>query len=138
VIVLDTNVISELMHGSRAHPRVLSWARSMREQPATTSLNRAELLAGAAVLPPGRRRNEMVGDISRTLAELGPPLPFTADCATVYAEIFETRKRAGRPIGTMDALIAAVAKVNRAAIATRDVDGFAGIGLTVLDPWGDR
>ena len=37
----------------------------------------------------------------------------------------------------MDALIASIAKFNGAAIATRDVDGFSGIGLTVHNPWAD-
>ncbi|MGL5912023.1 MAG: hypothetical protein ACRCZP_18610 [Phycicoccus sp.] len=56
----------------------------------------------------------------------------------MYAEIVAARQAVGRPIGTFDALIAAVALVQRASVATRDVDGFTGIGLTVVDPWSPR
>jgi predicted nucleic acid-binding protein len=135
VIVLDTNVISELLVGSRADPLVLTWVRSLREQPVTTALNRAELLAGAAALPDGRRRTELIEGISRFLAGLDITLPFSTDCAGAYAELRETRRRAGRPISTMDALIASIALVHDAAIATRDAAGFAGLGLDVVDPW---
>jgi toxin FitB len=137
VIVLDTNVMSELMGGPMADPRVLTWARSLRVQPTTTALNRAELLSGAVALPMGRRRDEMIGRISSVLAGLSPALPFTADCAPAYAETIVARRRSGRPIATMDALIAAVAKTHDASIATRDVEGFTGIGLTVHNPWID-
>ncbi len=137
MIVLDTNVISELLKGPTADPRVVTWARSLRVQPTTTALNRAELLSGAAALPMGRRRDEMVRRISASLAELGPALPFTTDCAPAYAETVIARRRSGRPIVTMDALIAAVAKAHDASIATRDVEGFTGVGLTVVDPWSD-
>jgi predicted nucleic acid-binding protein len=135
VIVLDTNVLSELVRGPQADPQVLTWVRSLRVQPATTALNRAELLAGAALLPEGRGRDVLVAGITRVLTDLRISLPFSADCASAYAEVVALRTRIGRPIGTMDALIAAIAVVNGAAIGTRDVDGFAGLGLDVVDPW---
>ena len=135
MIILDTNVISELVRGPQADPRVLSWVRSLQEQPVTTALNRAELLAGAALLPEGRRRSVLVDGIARVLTDLRISLPFSADCASAYAEVVAVRTRVGRPIAAMDALIAAIAVVNRAAVATRDGDGFGGLGLNVHDPW---
>jgi predicted nucleic acid-binding protein len=137
VIILDTNVLSELLRVPRATPRVLRWVRALREQPVTTALNRAELLAGAVLLPPGQRRDELIADSTRVLSDLRISLPFTADCASAYAEVRAARTRAGRPIATMDALIASIALVNGASIATRDVDGFTGVGVTVHDPWSD-
>lgn len=60
----------------------------------------------------------------------------TDDCAEHYADIVALRARDGRPIGGFDALIAAIARVAGASVATRDVTGFAGIGLDLIDPWG--
>ena len=136
MIILDTNVVSELVRGPQADPRVLTWVRALRVQPVTTALNRAELLAGAALLPEGRRREVLVDGIARVLTDLRISLPFSADCASAYAEVVAVRTRVGRPMAAMDALIAAIAVVNGAAVATRDVDGFGGLGLTVHDPWG--
>ena len=134
MIILDTNVLSELMVEWQTERRVLAWLRSLDEQPVTTAFNRAELLAGVALLPDGRKRQGLADAVNRLLAELTVSLPFTEDCASAYAEIVAIRTRVGRPIGTMDALIASVALVNDAAVATRDVAGFAGLGLTVLHP----
>lgn len=135
VVVLDTDVISELIDGPNGDPAVAAWARSLREQPTTTAINRAELLAGALRLPEGRRRDELTDGILDILSRLRDPLPFTSDCAAAFAEVTATRRQAGRPIGIMDALIASTALVNRAAVATRDAGGFAGLGLEVVDPW---
>jgi toxin FitB len=45
------------------------------------------------------------------------------------------RVTARKPIEKFDALIAARALAAVATIATRDTGGFAGCGLTVIDPW---
>ena len=137
VVVLDTNVLSELMKGPQGDSRVHTWVRSLREQPVTTVLNRAELLSGIAVMPAGRRRDVLVEKSGRLLLDLRVSLPFSVGCDTAYAQIVAVRTRAGRPVGAMDALIAAIAVVNGASIATKDVDGFSGIGLTVHNPWSD-
>jgi predicted nucleic acid-binding protein len=65
----------------------------------------------------------------------GRILPFEAGAATRYPEIVLARRQAGNPIDKFDALIAATALVAGASIATRDTGGFAGCGLTVIDPW---
>ena len=135
MIVLDTNVLSELLSGSQANPRVITWVQSLDEQPVTTVINRAEILAGLALMPAGRRQRELADAAERAFAALPACLPMTAECADAYADIVATRRTAGRPIGGMDALIAAIARVTRAKIATRDTDGFDGLGLTVIDPW---
>lgn len=135
MIIVDTNVLSELVKAPHAEPRVLTWARSLREQPVTTALSRAELLAGAALLPAGRHRDALVEGIARVLSDVHVSLPFSSDCAAAYAEIRAVRTHQGRPIATMDALIASVAAVHSAAVATRDTTGFSGLGLTVVDPW---
>jgi predicted nucleic acid-binding protein len=51
------------------------------------------------------------------------------------AEIAVERRRAGRPISHFDAQIAAIARSNKAVIATRNVADFQGCGIEVIDPW---
>jgi predicted nucleic acid-binding protein len=135
VIILDTNVVSELVRGRRADQQVRAWVRALTEQPVTTVVNRAELLAGVALLPAGHRRETLRQAVEEALDDLTVCLPFSADCATAYAEIVAVRTARGRPIASMDALIAAIASVHGAAVATRDVPGFEGVGLRVVDPW---
>lgn len=134
MIVLDTNVLSELILGDRAEPRVISWMRGLAEQPVTTVINRAELLAGAAMLPAGRRRDGIAAGVDELLSDL-VCLPFTVECSTAYAGVVAARTSAGRPIGPMDALVASIALANDAAVATRDIAGFGGLGLRLVDPW---
>lgn len=135
MIILDTNVISEAMRGSRADARVLTWIRALRERPVTTVVNRAEVLAGVALLPPGARRDGLATAADEAFAGLGVCLPLVPECAADYAAIVSSRRAAGHPIGAMDALVAAIARVSDASIATRDVSDFAGLGLSVVDPW---
>jgi predicted nucleic acid-binding protein len=61
-------------------------------------------------------------------------LPFEAMAATRYSEIVVSRRSAGAPIEAFDALIAATASVAGAAVATRDVAGFEGCGLVLINP----
>lgn len=135
MIILDTNVISEVMRGPRADPVVLTWIRSLRAQPVTTVINRAEILAGLALLPDGVRRRRLREAADAAMSGLGVCLPLVPECASEYAEIVAARRAAGRPIGGMDALIASIARVSGAAIATRDLTDFAGIGVELIDPW---
>lgn len=135
MIVLDTNVISEAMRGPRTDDGVLAWLRALPEIPVTTVINRAEVLAGVALLPEGARRDRLVTASTAAFATLGVVLPFVPETADHYADIVATRRRAGFPIGGMDALIAAICRTVGATLATRDVDGFAGVGLQLVNPW---
>jgi len=121
VIVLDTNVISELMR-PEPHPAVLAWiAAHPNTQLYTTSVNKAEILYG------------IVAMFTEDLADR--VLPFNEVAADHYAEIVTARRRAGRPIEAFDALIAATALAAGADLATRDVSGFENLGLTLINPW---
>jgi toxin FitB len=139
VIVVDTDVISELMRGE-PHPAVLAWvAAQPRALLYTTHINQAENLYRIAALPEGRRRAALAAAATATamFAEdfAGRILPFEAGAAARYPEIVLARRQAGNPIEKFDALIAATALAAGASIATRDIGGFAGCGLTVIDPW---
>lgn len=137
MIVLDTNVVSELMR-LEPHPAVRAWvAGRPRAELFIASASKAEILYGIALLGLGRRQRELALAAEAMFVEdfAGRILPFDAAAAVHYARLAAARRQSGRPIEAFDALIAATAAAAGAAIATRDAGGFAGCGLTVLDPW---
>ncbi|GJE72398.1 type II toxin-antitoxin system VapC family toxin [Methylorubrum podarium] len=137
MIVLDTNVISELMRPG-PDPLVLRWlAAQPRSTLYTTSINRAELLYGAALLPRRRRRDGIRTAIMTMFATdfAGHVLPFDESAADHYARIVALRREAGRPVEGFDALIAAITAAAGFRVATRDTGGFTGCDLNVLNPW---
>ncbi len=100
MIVLDTNVISELMR-PEPHPAVLAWvAAQLRATFCTTSINRVEVLYGAAALPPGRRRTAFEAVVAAIFAEelAGRVLPFDGAAAEHYMRIVTAKRAAGAPI----------------------------------------
>ncbi len=137
MIVLDTNVLSELM---RPEPdkKVLAWvAAQPRALLYTTRINQAELLYGIALLPAGRQRDALAASAAAMFDEdlADRILSFGATAADRYAEIVVGRRRAGKPIEGFDALIAATARAAGASVATRDTGGFIDCGVVVIDPW---
>jgi predicted nucleic acid-binding protein len=138
MIVLDTNVISELMRREPA-PRVMAW---IAEQPMagvfTTTLTQAEIFYGLALLPEGRRRDDLLA-AARPMFDVdlaGRVLPFDTEAALVYPEI-AARQQGGKPIGQIDAQIAAIVRSRGARLATRNVRDFIDCGITVVDPWDE-
>ncbi|MGA8499649.1 MAG: type II toxin-antitoxin system VapC family toxin [Xanthobacteraceae bacterium] len=137
MVVLDTNVISELMR-PQPSPAVLAWvAAQPRAELWTTYINQAEILLGIAALPEGRRRSGLAAAAAAMFATdfAGRIPPFEAGAAARYPEIVVARRRAGQPIEGLDALIAAIALANGAGVATRDVGGLEGCGLALINPW---
>ncbi len=137
MIVLDTNVISELMR-VEPHPKVLAWvAAQPRMLLYTTRINQVEVLYGIAALPEGRWREALASTAVAIFDEdmAGHILPFGAAAAARYAGVAAARRRAGRPIEGFDALIAATALAAGASVATRDTTGFVDCGLALIDPW---
>lgn len=138
MIILDTNVISEAMRGPKADPRVLTWLRSLPRQPVTTVINRAEIMAGIALLPIGTRRNRLQTAAESAFGTLGSCLPLVPACADEYGDIVAARQTVGRPIGGMDALIASIARVSGATLATRDTGDFAALEIQLINPWSEE
>jgi toxin FitB len=137
VIILDTNVLSEL---SRQDPsqRVVSWLDSQpTDQTATTAVTAAELRYGVARLPEGRRKAALTDVIAGILDHdlAGRVEPFDASAAVYYAVIVSARERAGRPIGVADAQIASICCSLRALLATRNTSDFEDTGIQLIDPW---
>jgi predicted nucleic acid-binding protein len=140
VILLDTNVLSELI---RRVPDegVTRWLDSLDAAAvATTAITAAELLYGVARLPAGRRK-ERLSEAIRALIEedLGGRVePFDAPAATHYADLVSDRDSRGRPIGIADAQIAAICRKLGATLATRNTSDFKDTGIEILDPWQPR
>jgi hypothetical protein len=136
VIVLDTNVTSELMRPVPA-PVVVAWVRAKRTSDLyTTSITMAEIRYGIERLPDGRRKELLrstAEDVFSSFSE--DVLPFDADATPAYAEIVSQRERTGNHINGFDAQIAAICRTHHAQLATRNVNDFKNTGLTVIDPW---
>ena len=134
MIVVDTNVVSELVKPDRSW-RVVDWFdRNIREIAlATPSI--AELRIGVLAMADGRRKAEIAAaylDIFDLLAER--ILTFDRAAAMSFADIAIACKQRGKPINTIDCQIAAIAQTHRAGIATRDAD-FAATGARLINPW---
>ena len=137
MIILDTNVVSELMKSAPASP-VVRWVAL---QPATslytTSITEAEILHGVMLLPAGKRRESLQAAVEGMFSQdfARRVLPFGNDAARAYATIATLRRRAGGPISHFDAQIAAIGRSARAAIATRNTSDFENCGVTLINPW---
>lgn len=137
MIILDSNVVSELM---RAEPAVSvrDWVAS---QPASrlfiTAITQAEILYGIGLLPKGRRRSS-IATAARAMFDEdfnGRILAFASDAAPIYAQIAVDRRQKGRPVSQFDAQIAAIARSTGAALATRNTGDFEHCEIALINPW---
>jgi len=137
MILLDTNVVSEPLRPS-PDARVVAWINA---QPLETlylsAITVAELRAGVALLPTGRRRTTLRISMETRILPLftGRVLSFDLPCSESYADLMAKSRRMGIAIGTADAYIAAIAVANHFTIATRDTGPFDPIGVPVINPW---
>jgi toxin FitB len=137
MFVLDTNVLSAVM-GGQPVPEVAAWvAAQPEEQLFTTTICQAEILAGIEILSEGRRRHMLEVAAKAIFTDVfdNRILPFDQESAGCYAAIFATRKRTGKATSATDLMIAAIARAAGATMVTRDISGFEGCGLTIINPW---
>jgi predicted nucleic acid-binding protein len=137
LIVVDTNVISELTRQAPA-PEVMSWLDSLAaDEVATTAITAADLLHGVERLPGGCRKTELSAAVHGLLSDdfRGRVLAFDEESASRYAEIVTGRERVGRAIGVADAQIAAICRGIGAALATRNTGDFEETGVKLINPW---
>jgi predicted nucleic acid-binding protein len=136
MIILDTNVVSEGLR-RQTHPQVRAWLDSQpAEELFLCTPVLAELHYGAESLPSGRRRNALERSIARVVEAFTERiLPFDFAAASEYGKFVAHRDRLGRATGSMDGMIAGIALVHGAAIATRDVRGFDEFGIELIDPF---
>jgi predicted nucleic acid-binding protein len=136
MIIIDTNVVSELMR-PEPDPGVASWVRARdRRELCMTAISLAEIRYGIARLPDGRRKQVLLGAADEIFSAFADQiLPVDAVAAEHYAVIASSRERAGKPIPGFDALIAAVCRSQGAMLATRNVSDFDGAGIEIINPW---
>jgi len=140
MILLDTNVISELMRVEPAQI-VLDWfGKHDAGDLFISAVTEAELRTGVAILPDGQRRDRLQLAIDAMIDQdfQGRVLPFDSLAAKAYAEIAAQRRATGRPIAEADCQIAGIARATDAPIATRNVKDFDGCGVRVINPWNDQ
>jgi len=135
VILLDTNVISELMRPAPA-PAVVSWVAENRHQLALSTVTVAELAYGIESLPDGARQTTLRILVQRLVATYADRmLAFTERTAWQYGELMAQARSRGRAMSVPDGMIAAVAITNGCDLATRNRRDFEVLALRLVDPW---
>lgn len=139
LFILDTNVISEMMRPSPDEAVAHWYKRHVGDDFGTTIINYAEIYAGLALLPEGRRKQALLQSADSLFDNefAGRIHEFDLQAASEMALVNAQRSKAGMPIGFPDACIAAIAKMQGATVATRDVGGFAKTGVAVVNPWDE-
>ncbi|WP_417512346.1 type II toxin-antitoxin system VapC family toxin [Microbacterium sp.] len=139
MIVLDTNVVSEVM---RAEPNsdVVAWLDGLpRGEIWTTTITVGEIAAGIALLPAGIRRTQLADAFHLALDGFDDRiLPFTTATALGYGAVIAARTAAGSPISIADAQIAAIVVGSDGTLATRNLSDFVGTGVDLVNPWDAR
>ena len=137
MILLDTNVISEPLRRD-PHARVLEWIDAQALETLYRSVvTVAELRAGIALIPAGKRRDSLHENLEKRLLPMfaNRVLSFDMACTTAYAGLLAKSRAAGLTVETADAFIAAIALANGFAVATRDTRPFETAGVNVINPW---
>lgn len=137
MIILDTNVLSELMR-PKPSPAVVAWVgEQLGPELFTTVVTEAEIFYGIESLAKGKRRKALLEAAEAMFTEelAGRVFSFESDAARVFSRIAAQRRALGRPISHADAQIAAIAQVRKAKLATRNLDDFRDCGIDVVDPW---
>ncbi len=137
MIVLDTNVLSELMRREPSK-QVVRWVASQTAgELFTTAVTEAEIFYGLELLPEGKRRAGLQAAAEAMFADdfAGRVIGFDSQAARGFATIAAQRRALGKPISHSDAQIAAIAQLYGAALATRNVANFEGCHIRLIDPW---
>ncbi len=137
MIVVDTNVVSELMRLS-PDPRVRKWIDQLPARELfTTVITVGEVYFGIELLPRSKRRDTLLNAaeiiFSRDFADR--VLPLTTEAARIFSRISARRRIQGRPISQSDAQIAAIVQHEKGTLATRNTADFEDCGIRVVDPW---
>ncbi len=139
MIILDTNVVSELMRPV-ADPAVLKWlSKQSADELHNNAITLAEVLYGIELLSGGKRKSDLLAGAERLFKVVlrGRVLSFDEHAAREFSKIAAGRRSHGRPMAELDAQIAAIACVNGAVLATRNTSDFEGCGVRLINPWVD-
>ncbi len=137
MIILDTNVISELMR-EKPDNQVKQWLSQQKFiHLYLTTITIAEIQRGLARLPIGKRRANLETNFSHFLSSAfaGRILSFDEDAAYLYGDIAAKREKAGFHIDAVDLMIVSIAKSHAAKIATRNTKDFHSCEVELINPW---
>ena len=137
MIILDTNVVSEVMRMEPSE-KVVAWLDALpADEVWLTAVTYGEVLIGIALLPIGRRRQRLERLFETTIdARFADRiLPYDRMAASHFPEIMMARRRQGHPASMQDAQVAAIALAHGATLATRNVKDFEGTGIDLVNPW---
>jgi predicted nucleic acid-binding protein len=139
MILLDTNVLSAMMHGG-IYPAVVKWLDAQPgESVWTSAISVFEVRFGLEIMAKGRRRRALEDAFAKTLSEdlENRVLPFDSTAAEAAAIIAAHQRSIGRPVEIRDVQIAGIAAARKAVLATRNSRHFEDIGISVTNPWTD-
>ena len=137
MIILDTNVLSELMK-PQGLPKIKLWvAQQIRTEVFITTITKAEILYGICIIPEGKRKQGLLETAEMMFQEdfKGKILDFDTTSAYYYAIIAAPRRQKGKPISQFDAQIASICRTHQATLATRNVDDFIECQINIINPW---
>lgn len=137
MIVLDTNVISEIFRPV-PNARVLDWLqRQDAQQLYTTTITRGVLLFGVYVMPQGQRRETLLAGLLRIFADrfVDRVLPYDVAAADAHAELAARRRTVGRSSSQSDLMIAGIVRALGFTLATRNSRDFEDCGIALINPW---
>jgi predicted nucleic acid-binding protein len=136
MIILDSNVISELMR-PRPEQRVVAWLdRQPRSSIWTTSVTLFEIGLGLQIMPTGKRRDLFTEGFENFLRRIDNRVaPFDDEAARRACALVASRKGQGRPRESRDTMIAGIVLSRSATFATRNTRDFDDIPASVIDPW---
>lgn len=137
MILLDTNVVSELMTPN-PHQPVLDWLNSQpTEHLYLSTITIAEISYGLESLPGGKRRRNLEARFDLFIAKGFSQriVPFDEGAAHFYGELMGRRRKIGRPMSILDGQIAAIARAKRFTLVTRNVRDFEECGLEIVNPF---
>ncbi len=134
MIVLDTNVVSELMKPS-PDPHVRDWLARLGDEPLTTSsVTVAEIAFGLHRLPDGQRKADLIARFE-ILVNAFSVLPLDEVAAREAGQLRATRQAAGLSCQPSDMMIAGISAAASASLATRNTRDFEGLPIQLIDPW---
>lgn len=136
MIILDTNVLSALMHRT-PDATIVAWLdHQPRTSVWTTSITVLEVQFGLQIIPAGRRRSALIEAFDGLLHKINRRvIPFDVAAAQQAADLMASRHKKGRPGDLRDTMIAGIVLAHRATLATRNTSHFADISAPIVNPW---
>lgn len=137
MIVLDTNVVSEVMKVSPSK-WVVEWLNALESNSIFIStVSIGEIAFGLRVLPDGNRRRELKDRFEKFVAQafIHRVLDFDEPAARIYGEVMGHRRELGRPMSVPDGQIAAIARTHGFSVGTRNVSDFEECGVELINPF---